>query len=68
VFAQDGRRSYVVDNSNDTISTIDNGTNQITGTVQVNRGASMIAVSPDGTRAFVASRDSSTITTFLTAA
>ncbi|PVY96376.1 YVTN family beta-propeller protein [Actinomycetospora cinnamomea] len=68
VFAADGRRSYVVDNSNDTISTIDNGTNQITGTVQVNRGASMIAVSPDGTRAYVASRDSSTITTFLTAA
>lgn len=47
--------------------TIDAVTSTITGTVHVAPGASMVAFSPDGTRAWVSSRDSSVMTTFLTA-
>jgi YVTN family beta-propeller protein len=69
VFAPDGRRSYVIDNKSNLLHTIDADTNTVTGSVQVDPGASMVALSPNkGTFAYVSSRDSSLITTFRTAA
>ena len=48
-------------NSNGTVSVIDTTTNTVTATIRVGRSPTEVAVSPDGTRAYVTNTGSSTV-------
>ena len=63
----DGKKVYVTNYGDKTVSVIDTATKAVTATVSVGRGPKEIAVTPDGTKVYVANSESGSISVIDTA-
>ena len=61
-WAADGHFLYVVNDGDNTVSTVDPGTGKITATVPTAQTPTSISVLPDGKRAYVTNLTSGTLT------